>query len=251
MKIVIIGGTGLIGSQLSAELSKRGHEVIAASPSSGVNTITGEGLSEIFQGVKVVVDVSNSPSFEPKDVMDFFTTSTKNLIRAEAAAGVSHHLALSVIGTDRENANAYFLAKMAQEKLIAASGMGYTILHAAQFFEFVGGIAASGAQGQEIHVSPALFQPIASREVVATLADLAISPPKNGPLEIAGPERMAMSEIVSTYLQLKNDPRKVIADLHAPYFGAEINDRSLTPGPQPITGHTTYASWIAEPGNLK
>jgi len=251
MKIVVIGGTGLIGSQVVEVLNGFGHEVIAASPSSGVNTVTGEGLSEVLKGANVVVDVANSPSFEEKAVMEFFTVSEKNLLAAEKAAGVGHHVALSIVGVDREGANPYFLAKLAQENLIKASGIPYSILRATQFFEFVGGIAASGTVGEQIHVSPAVFQPIASSDVVGALSDLANKAPLNGTVEVAGPEKIGLDDIVKRYLDLKGDKREVLSDKDAYYFGAPVTDDTLTPGKDPIIGHYFYDEWIRIPGNLR
>ncbi|WP_214228029.1 SDR family oxidoreductase [Pedobacter sp. B4-66] len=251
MKIVVIGGTGLIGTKLVKTLSEAGHEVLAASPATGVNAITGEGLATALTGADIVVDVANSPSFEQKAVFDFFETSGRNLIAAEKDANVKHHVALSVVGTDRPNANTYFQAKLAQEKLIQESGIPYSILHATQFFEFVGGIAQAGTQGDQIHVSPALFQPIAAEDVVAALAEVTTGSPLNGSTEVAGPEKIGLDEIVRQYLGLKNDTRQVISDVHAPYFGAEINDQSLVPGDQPRIGKQTYGEWIRKPGNLR
>jgi len=251
MKIVVIGGTGLIGTKLVKTLSEAGHNVLAASPGTGVNTVTGEGLATALVGADIVVDVANSPSFEQKAVLDFFETSGRNLIAAEKAAGVRHHVALSVVGTDRPNANSYFLAKLVQEKLIKESGIPYSILHATQFFEFVGGIAQAGTQGDQIHVSPALFQPIASDDVVAALAEIAVGIPLNGSTEVAGPEKIGLDEIVRQYLKLKNDNREVVSDIHAPYFGAEINDQSLVPGDAPRIGKESYTKWISIPGNLR
>lgn len=251
MKIVVIGGTGLIGTQLVKSLTAIGHEVIAASPSSGVNTITGEGLAEVLEGANVVVDVANSPSFEAKAVMEFFTTSNKNVLAAEKAAGVGHHVALSIVGVNREGANAYFLAKLAQENLIKESGIPYSILHATQFYEFVGGIADSGMVGEEIHVSPAIFQPVASEDVVAALTGITIAPPINATVEVAGPEKIGLDEIVRKYLAIKKDDRKVVTDPNAHYFGAAVTDQTLVPGNNPIIGHHFYEEWITLPGNLR
>ena len=251
MKIVVIGGTGLIGTKLVKILNEAGHEVLAASPGTGVNAVTGEGLNEALKGAEVVVDVANSPSFEQKAVLDFFETSGRNLIAAEKDAGVKHHVALSVVGTDRPNANTYFQAKLAQEKLIQESGIPFSILHATQFFEFVGGIAQAGTQGDQIHVSPALFQPIAAEDVVAALAEVTTGAPLNGSTEVGGPEKIGLDEIVRQYLALKNDSRQVISDVHAPYFGAQINDHSLIPGDQARIGKQTYGAWIRKPGNLR
>ena len=218
---------------------------MAASPSTGVNTITGEGLAEALAGAQVVVDVANSPSFEDKAVLEFFETSGRNLLAAEAAAGVRHHVALSVVGTDRLLESGYFRAKLAQEKLIKASGIPYTIVRATQFFEFVGGIAQSGTDGQTVRLSPALMQPIASDDVAAALADVALAAPVNGMVEMAGPERDPLDELVRQYLDGKAAiPAQVIADVHARYFGAELNDQSLTPGDNPRLGSTRFEDWL-------
>ena len=245
MKIVVIGGSGLIGTKLVNRLRQNGHEVVAASPNSGVNTITGEGLAEALAGAQVVVDVANSPSFEDKAVLEFFETSGRNLLAAEAAAGVKHHIALSVVGTDRLQENGYFRAKMAQENLIKASGIPYTIVRSTQFFEFVNGIVQSATEGQTVRVSPALFQPIASDDVAHALADVTLGAPVNGTVEIAGPDRVPLDELVGRFLSATHDPRKVIADAHARYFGAELNDRSLTPGDNPRIGSTRFADWLS------
>ena len=251
MKIVVIGGSGLIGSKLVNTLNQLGHEVLSGSPQSGVNTITGEGLDEALAGADVVVDVANSPSFEDNAVMEFFETSGRNLLGAEAKAGVKHHIALSVVGTERLQGSGYFRAKLAQEKLIKASGIPYSLLHSTQFFEFVGGIIQSGVIGDTIHMSPALIQPIASDDVVATLAKITIGAPLNATVEVAGPEKIRLNELVKKYLTLKNDTREVIADTHTPYFGVEINDQSLTPGENPTVGTIRYDDWISQPGNLR
>jgi uncharacterized protein YbjT (DUF2867 family) len=251
MRIVVIGGTGLIGTKLVKRLNELGYETLAASPATGVNAVTGEGLAEALKGADVVVDVANSPSFEEQAVLTFFETSGRNLLPAEIAAGVKHHVALSVVGTDRPDANSYFKAKLVQERLIKASGIPYSILHATQFFEFVGGIAQSGTVGNEVHVSPALFQPIASDDVVSALIDITTGAPVNGTVEVAGPERIGLDDIVRKYLGLKGDDRQVVTDIHAPYFGAEIDDQSLTPGDNPRIGKQTYDSWINTAGNLR
>jgi uncharacterized protein YbjT (DUF2867 family) len=245
MKIVVIGGSGLIGSKVVKRLREARHEVIAASPDSGVNTITGEGLSEALAGAQVVVDVANSPSFEDKAALEFFTTSGRNLMAAEAAAGVRHHLGLSVVGTERLLQSGYFRAKMAQENLIKASGIPYTILHSTQFFEFIGGIVKSGAEGDVIRLSPALVQPIASDEVAATLAELALGPPLNATVEVAGPEARPLDKFARKFLAASGDKRKVIADIHARYFGAELDDRSLTPGDDPRLGTVRFEDWLS------
>lgn len=251
MKIVVIGGTGLIGTKLVKSLSQFDHEVLAASPQSGVNTITGEGLAEALKGAEIVVDVANSPSFEDKAVMDFFETSGRNLLAAEAMAGVKHHVALSVVGTENLQGSGYFRAKLAQEKLIKAAGIPYSIVHATQFFEFVSGIIHAGSTGNLIQVSSAMIQPMASDDVVAAMADVTIGTPLNATVEIAGPERLRLNELVKKYLALKQDNREVTADIHTPYFGVEINDQSLVPGDQARLGTIHYDDWISQPGNLK
>ena len=246
MKIVVIGGSGLIGTKLVARLRQRGHEVVAASPSSGVNTITGEGLAEALAGAQVVVDVANSPSWEDQAVLEFFETSGRNLLAAEAAAGVGHHVALSVVGTDRMLASGYFRAKMAQENLIKAAKIPYTILRATQFFEFVGGIAQAATDGETVRLPPAMMQPIVSDDVAAALADVAVDQPLNGTVELAGPEPIRMDELIRRYLTAKRDARKVITDVHARYFGTEVNDQSLTPGDHPRIGPTRFADWLSK-----
>lgn len=245
MKIVVIGGTGLIGSKLVKQLVARGHEAVAASPNTGVNTLTGQGLADALQGAQVVVDVANSPSFEDQAVMDFFETSGRNLLAAEAAAGVQHHVALSVVGTERLQGSGYFRAKLAQEKLIKAARVPYTIVHATQFLEFLGGIAQSGTEGQTVRLSPALVQPIASEDVATAMADVALGAPVNGTIEIAGPERVGLAALVARYLKAIGDPRTVVADAKAPYFGVELDDRSLTPGDHPRLGTIGFDAWLA------
>lgn len=220
MKIVVIGGTGLIGSKTVERLRKRGHDVIAASPNSGVNTITGEGLAEALSGAEVVLDLANSPSFEDKAVLEFFETSGRNLLAAEKLAGVRHHIALSVVGTERLQESGYFRGKLAQEMLIKASGIPYTIVHSTQFMEFLGGIAQSGTVGQTVRLSPAYVQPIVSDDVADVMADVALAPPANATIEISGPERARLSELVARYLKAMKDPRTVEADADAKYFGA-------------------------------
>jgi uncharacterized protein YbjT (DUF2867 family) len=221
-----------------------GPEVVAASPSSGVNTLTGEGLAEALTDAQVVVDVANSPSFEDKAVLEFFETAGRNLLAAEATAGVGHHVALSVVGTDRLLASGYFRAKMAQENLIKASKIPYTILRSTQFFEFVGGIAQSGTVGQTVHLSPALVQPIVSDDVAAALAEVTLGTPVNGTVEIAGPERVRLDELVGRFLRATKDPREVVTDVQARYFGIELNDQSLTPGDNPRLGPTRFEDWL-------
>lgn len=244
MKIVVIGGTGLIGSKVVSDLRQKGHEVITAAPNTGVNTITGEGLAEALAGAQVVVDVANSPSFADDAVMVFFKTSGRNLLAAEAAAGVQHHVALSVVGSDRLPQSGYLRAKVAQEKLIKASGIPYTIVRSTQFFEFLGGIAQSATDGQTVRLSPAHVQPIASDDVAALVAKTATAAPLNGVIELAGPERISLDEIVRRYLQGKRDPRQVVADVHARYFGTELDDKSLTPGDNPNLGSTSFETWF-------
>src|SRR5213083_875242 len=229
MKIVIIGGTGLIGTKLVNNLRQQGHEVVAASPSSGVNTFTGEGLAEVLKGAQVVVDVANAPSWEDRAVLEFFETSGRNLLAAEAAAGVAHHVALSIVGTDRTPDNGYFRAKVAQEKLIEASDIPYTIIRATQFLEFLGTIADSSANGNVVRLSPGLFQPIAADDVAAIVADVALAAPRNGVVEIAGPERAPFNKIVARYLKAVGDPRAVVSDPEARYFGGRVEERSLVP----------------------
>lgn len=244
MKLVVIGGTGLIGTKLVNILRQRGHDVVAASPASGVNTITGEGLAEALAGTQVVVDVANSPSFEDKAVLEFFETSGRNLLASEATAGVGHHVALSVVGTDRLLQSGYFRGKTAQEKLIRASKIPYTIVHSTQFFEFLGGIAQSGTDGQTVRLSPAFVQPIASDDVAAAMADVALGAPVNGTVEVAGPERVRLAELVQRFLNTKQDTRTVVVDVHARYFGAELNDQSLIPGDSARIGPTHFEDWL-------
>jgi uncharacterized protein YbjT (DUF2867 family) len=244
MKAVVIGGTGLIGRKLVEILSERGHEVIAASPSSGVNSITGEGLEQAFDGADVVIDVSNSPSFEENAVLNFFQTSQKNIAAAETAAGVKYHVALSIVGTDRLPDNGYFRAKVAQEKLIRESGIPYTILHATQFMEFAGGIADSSMKGDDVILSTGAIQPIAAAEVSEALADVVEAGPINGSTEIAGPERFSMAEFIRQYLTAKGDKRKVVADPQARYFGSIIDDQSLVPLGDARLGKITLRQWL-------
>jgi uncharacterized protein YbjT (DUF2867 family) len=246
MKIVVIGGTGLIGSKLVKNLRERGHDVLAAAPNTGVNTITREGLAEAMDGAQVVVDVANAPVWEDKAVLEFFETSGRNLLAAEAAAGVRHHVALSIVGSERLPDNGYFRAKVAQENLIKASGIPYTILRATQFFEFVGGIAQAGTVGEEIRLSPALFQPIASDDVVAALADVAVAPPVNGTVEVAGPDAIPLDEVVRRYLRATQDTRKVVPDVHARYFGSVLDDQSLTPGGKARIGAIRFEDWLGQ-----
>jgi uncharacterized protein YbjT (DUF2867 family) len=245
MKIVVIGGTGLIGTKLTGMLREKGHEVIQAAPSTGVNTINGQGLGNALLGAQIVVDVANSPSFEDTAALKFFETSGRNLLAAEATANVRHHVALSLVGTDRLLECGYFRAKLAQENLIKVSKIPYTILRATQFFEFVGGIVDSSSDGQLVRLSPALFQPVASDDVAAALADVTLAAPINGVVELAGPERFSLDEFARRYLTATKDPRRVVADIHARYFGAELDDRSLTPGNDPRLGSVRFEDWLA------
>ncbi len=244
MKIVVIGGSGLIGKKLANNLRQLGHEVVAASPRSGVNTITGEGLAEALTGAQVVVDVANSPSFEDEPVLEFFETSGRNLLAAETVAGVGHHVALSVVNADRLPDSGYMRAKAAQEKLIKDSKIPYTILRATQFFEFLSGIAESSTDGETVRLSPALVQPIASDDVAAALTDITVGAPLNGTIEVAGPEKFRLDQLVQRFLIANNDTRKVITDIHARYFGIELNDRSLNPGDNPRIGSTNFDRWL-------
>ena len=251
MKIVIIGGTGLIGSKTVERLRNRGHEVIAASPNTGVNTITGEGLAEALAGTDVVLDLANSPSFEDKAVLEFFETSGRNLLAAEKAAGVKHHVALSVVGTERLQESGYFRAKLVQEKLIKTSGIAYTIVHSTQFMEFLAGIAQSGTVGDTVHLSPAYVQPIVSDDVADAMADIALAAPVNGTVEIAGPERARLSDLVGRYLKAMKDPRTVQADPEAKYFGARLEETSLVSDNDPRLGHITFEQWFAKSAQPK
>jgi len=245
MKIVVIGGTGLIGSKVVSNLRQKGHEVVAASPNTGVNTITGEGLSEAVAGAQVVIDLANSPNFADDAVMAFFKTSGRNLMAAEKAVGVRHHIALSVVGSDRLPDSGYLRAKVAQEELIKGSGIPYTIIRSTQFFEFLGGIAQSAADGQTVRLSPAHLQPVASDDVAALVTKVATLAPANGVIELAGPERIGLDDLVRRYLTAKHDTRKVVTDVHARYFGTELNDKSLTPGDHPHIGSTSFETWLA------
>lgn len=246
MKLVVIGGSGLIGKKVVKNLQAAGHEVIAASPSLGVNTITGEGLAAALSGAQVVVDVANAPSWEDQAVLDFFETSGRNLLAAEAAAGVGHHVALSVVGTDRLLASGYFRAKLAQENLIKAGKTPYTIIRATQFFEFVGGIADAATQGGTVRLPPALMQPIVSDDVAAAVAEAALAPPLNGTVDLAGPDPIRQDDLVRQYLSAKGDSRAVVTDPAALYFGIAVDDRSLTPGEKPRLGRTRFADWLRQ-----
>ena len=243
MKIVVIGGTGLIGSKTVTILRQGGHEVVAASPNTGVNTITGEGLKGAMAGTQVVIDLANSPSFEDKAVLEFFETSGRNLLAAEAAAGVRHHVALSIVGTDRTD-NGYFRAKVVQEKLIETSGIPYTIIRSTQFLEFLGAIAASCADGNIVRLAPGLFQPIAADDVAAIVADVALAAPRSGIVEIAGPERAPFNEIVARYLKAVGDPRAVVRDPEARYWGGRVEEHSLTPLGEARLGHMGLDDWL-------
>jgi uncharacterized protein YbjT (DUF2867 family) len=246
MKIVVIGGSGLIGSKLVSILRSKGHEVLAAAPDSGVNTITGEGLPEALAGAQVVVDVSNSPQFEDTAVKKFFETSSTNLLAAEAAAGVRHHVALSIVGTDRVPDSGYLRAKVVQENLIKNAGVPYSILRSTQFFEFIGRIAPASKDGSGVRISSALFQPVLSSDVVAALAEITLGQPLNGIAEVGGPERFRMDELVRRVLQASGDTREVIADAHARYFGAEIDDQSLVAGSGARIGSKHFEDWLKD-----
>ena len=250
MKIVVIGGTGLIGSKLVKQLREHGHEAAAASPDTGVNTLTGEGLAEALKGASVVVDVSNSPSWEDSAVMKFFETSTRNLLAAEADAGVKHHVALSVVGTDRLSESGYFRAKIAQEKLIKESSIPYSIVHATQFFEFLKGLADISADGDKVRLPHVLFQPMAADDVASGVDRIALGPPVNGIVEIAGPEQFYLDDLVRRRLAAMKDPREVIADPKAGYSGAKISERTLVPGNDARRGETRFETWLTQQGQI-
>jgi uncharacterized protein YbjT (DUF2867 family) len=247
VKIVVIGGTGLIGSKVVATLREQGHEAVPASPRLGINTITGEGLAAVLAGASVVVDVSNAPSFEDHAVLEFFQTSTRNLLAAEAVAGVGHHVALSIVGIDRSPDNGYFQAKLAQEKLIASGPIPYSIVRATQFFEFVDRIADAGTTGNDVHIPPVAFQPIAADDVARTVAGVAVNAPLNGRLEIAGPERLRFDDVIRRRLRARNDARQVIADPHASYFGAVPSEHSLVPLNGAQLGTIRFEDWLNQP----
>jgi uncharacterized protein YbjT (DUF2867 family) len=245
MKIVIIGGTGLIGSKVVLKLRDQGNEAVPAAPNTGVNTLTGEGLAEVLKGADVVVDVSNSPSFEDAAVLNFFRASTTNLLAAEAAAGVRHHVALSVVGTDRLAESGYMRAKIAQEKLIEQSSIPYSIVHATQFFEFIKGIADGGTVGNTVRLAPVLIQPAAAEDVAIEVAKVAVGAPINGIVEIGGPEQFRLDELVRRYLAAREDPRSVIADPTARYYGAELKERTLVPDNKAIIGEIRFEDWLS------
>ncbi|MFJ8792185.1 SDR family oxidoreductase [Streptomyces sp. NPDC102462] len=246
MKVVVIGGTGLIGSQLVGKLKEHGHEAVAAAPNTGVNTLTGEGLAEVLQGASVVVDVSNSPSFDDEAVMEFFRTSTTNVLKAEAEAGVTHHVALSVVGTERLQGSGYFRAKQAQEELIKASGVPYTIVHATQFFEFAKGLADGVTEGDTVRLPAAKIQPMFSGDVAAAVGRAAVGTPVGGVVEVGGPEAFQLDEFIRTALAAKNDPRSVVADPNATYWGAELQEDTLLPGPGAHIAETRFTDWLAK-----
>jgi len=246
MKIVVIGGTGLIGSKLVSRLRAQGHEVVAASPGTGVDIVTGQGLAEALAGAQVVVDVSNAPNWGDAEVMDFFQTSARNILAAETAARIGHHVALSVVGTERLQGSGYFRAKLAQEEAITAGVIPSTILRATQFFEFIGRIADSSTHDGTVALPPLFFQPEAADDVAAALADIVEGPPVNGTVELAGPERFRLDELVRNYLTATNDPRQVVTDVDAPYYGLHIDDeRALIPGDSPRLGATRFADWLS------
>jgi uncharacterized protein YbjT (DUF2867 family) len=247
MKIVVIGGSGLIGSKLVTRLDEHGHEAVAASPDSGVNTLTGVGLAEALDGATVVVDVSNSPSFEDAAVLEFFETSTRNLLAAEAAAGVEHHVALSVVGTERLSESGYFRAKITQEKLIRDSSIPYSIVHATQFFEFIKSIAAAATDGNTVRLAPVLIQPMAADDVARAVGQVSVGSPVNGIVEVAGPEQFRLDGFIRRGLTARNDPRTVIADPHARYFGAQLSERTLVPGDDVRLGDTRFEDWLRQP----
>ena len=249
MKIVVIGGTGLIGSMVISKVRERGYDVIAASPNSGVNTLTGEGVAEVLEGASVVVDVSNSPSFEDAPVMEFFKTSTANLIRSEAAAGVGHHVALSIVGCDRLPDSGYMRAKVAQEKLIRESSIPYSIIRATQFFEFVNRIADFATEGDTVRLPPVRFQPMAAENVARAVSTVAMRSPLNGIVDVGGPEQFRFDELIRLGLSARNDPREVIADPHARYFGTELSEFSLVPGNDALLGEIRFEDWLSQPAS--
>jgi len=245
MKIVVIGGTGLIGSKVVEKLRAHGHDAVAAAPNTGVNTVTGEGLAEVLKNASVVVDVSNSPSFEEKAVMEFFRTSTGNLLASEARAGVRHHVALSVVGTDRLQESAYIRAKIAQEKLIKEAGIPYSIVHATQFFEFVKQIADEATDGNQVRLPPVFIQPIAAEDVATAVAKVAVGTPLNGMVEVAGPQRFRFDEFIRQGLRARNDPREVVVDPNARYFGAKLSELTLVASGEAYFGEIRFADWLS------
>ncbi|MFI0240346.1 SDR family oxidoreductase [Streptomyces sp. NPDC016845] len=246
MKIVVIGGTGLIGSKLVAKLTEHGHEAVPAAPNTGVDTLTGEGLAEVLEGAQVVVDVSNSPSFADDAVMEFFRTSTTNLLRAEAVAGVTHHVALSVVGTDRLQGSGYFRAKQAQEELIKTSGIPWSLVHATQFFEFMNGIAAEATDGDTVRLAPVGIRPVYSDDVAAAVGRTAVGTPVKGVVEVTGPDTFRLDKLIRDTLAAKNDPRTVVTDPDATYFGVELQESTLLPGPDAHVGATRFADWAGQ-----
>jgi uncharacterized protein YbjT (DUF2867 family) len=251
MKIIVIGGSGLIGSKLVERLREAGHDAVPASPDSGVDTYTGKGLEQALEGAQVVVDVSNAPVWEDAAVLDFFQTTSRNILDVETVTGVSHHVVLSVVGTDRLPDSGYLHAKLAQEEAVRAASVPYTILRATQFFEFLGRIADSSTEGDTVHLPPVLVQPEAADDVAAALADVAVSAPLNGIVELAGPEAFRFDELVRRVLSAMNDPRRVTADVHARYFGAELDEHSLTPGDNPRLAPTRFEDWLSESTAVK
>jgi uncharacterized protein YbjT (DUF2867 family) len=247
MKLVIIGGTGLIGSKLVTKLLEHGHEAVAAAPNTGVNTLTGQGLAEALQGAAVVVDVSNSPSFEDTAVMEFFTTSTRNLLKYAAAAGVTHYVALSVVGTERLSESGYFRAKTAQEKLIRESAIPYSIVHATQFFEFVKSIAAAATDGNTVRLAPVLIQPMAADDVAKAVGEIAVGEPVKGIVEVAGPEQFRLDELIRVGLRALQDPREVVADPRSRYFDAMLSERTLVPAEGARLGEIRFQEWLGQP----
>ena len=251
MKIVVIGGTGLIGSKLVIRLREHGHQAVPASPISGVNTLTGEGLADVLQGASVLVDVSNSPSFEDAAVLEFFETSTRNILGIEASAGVGHHVALSVVGTERLVESGYFRAKIAQEKLIKSSSIPYTIVHATQFFEFIKSIADEATEGDKVRLPPVLIQPMAADDVATEMAKVSVGAPVNNVVEVAGPEEFRIDELIRQDLTARGDRRQVIADTRARYFGAELSERTLLPGEYAHLAETRFADWLKQPARAR
>ena len=247
MKLVIIGGTGLIGSKLVTKLREHGHDAVAAAPVTGVNTLTGEGLADVLQGASVVVDVSNSPSFEDAAVMEFFTKSTRNLVKAAGAAGVKHYVALSVVGTERLSESGYFRAKMAQEELIKASAIPFSIVHATQFFEFVNSIAAAATEGNTVRLAPVFIQPMAADDIATAVGRVAVGTPANGIVEVAGPEQFRLDELIREGLKARHDPREVVADPQSRYFGAMLSERTLVPADGARLGEMRFQEWLAQP----